>query len=156
MLACTKAFSIKWGNSNFARTVWCFWLTACKYIFLFKEFATDDSNVSFEQCRVVLVCHFSDHKCRHSVMLCKKTVSVIIISNYVPTGCNKCLVYNGFYCFCVVAPRHGITVRAVTFPSHTWGIRPITTHWIAGQSEYASLLRVMSFVKIGVFQKGGA
>ncbi len=37
-----------------------------KYVFLFKEFATDDSNVSFEQCRVVLVvCRFSDHKCRH-------------------------------------------------------------------------------------------
>ncbi len=63
---CTKAVSIKWGNSNFARTVWCFWLTACKYVFLFKEFATDDSNKSFELCRVVLVvCRFSDHKCRH-------------------------------------------------------------------------------------------
>ncbi len=33
---------------------------------MFKEFATDDSNASFEQCRVVLVvCRFSDHKCRH-------------------------------------------------------------------------------------------
>ncbi len=63
---CTKAVFIKWGNSNFARTVWRFWLTACKYVFLFKEFATDDSNASFEQCRVVLVvCLFSDHKCRH-------------------------------------------------------------------------------------------
>ncbi len=64
---CTKAVSIKWGNSNFARTVWRFLLTACKYVFLFKEFATDysKSNTSFEQCRVVLVvCHFSDHKCR--------------------------------------------------------------------------------------------
>ncbi len=63
---CTKAVSIKWGNSNVARTVWCFWLTACKYIFLFEEFATDYSNASFELCRVVLVvCCFSDHKCRH-------------------------------------------------------------------------------------------
>ncbi len=62
---CAKAVSIKWGNSNFARTVLRFWLTACKYVFLFKEFATDDSNVSFEQCRVELVCRFSDHKCRH-------------------------------------------------------------------------------------------
>ncbi len=63
---CSKAVSIKWGNSNFARTVYRFWLTACKYVFLFKEFATDDSNTSFEQCRVVLaVCRFSDHKCRH-------------------------------------------------------------------------------------------
>ncbi len=27
---------------------------------------TDNSNASFEQCRVVLiVCRFSDHKCRH-------------------------------------------------------------------------------------------
>ncbi len=60
-LACSKAVSIKWGNSNFARTVWRFWLTACKYVS-----ASDDSNASFEQCRVVLVvCHFSDHKCRH-------------------------------------------------------------------------------------------
>ncbi len=31
--------TIKWGNSNIARTVWRFWLTACKYVFLFKEFA---------------------------------------------------------------------------------------------------------------------
>ncbi len=62
---CSTAVSIKWGNSNFARTVWRFWLTACKYVFLFKEFATDHSNASFEQCGVALVfCRFSDHKCR--------------------------------------------------------------------------------------------
>ncbi len=31
-------------------------------VFLFKEFATDDSNASFELCRVTLVvCCFSDH-----------------------------------------------------------------------------------------------
>ncbi len=41
------------------------------------------------------------------------------------------------------------------FPSHAWGIWPITMHWIAGQSEQASLLRTMSFVKIDAFQKGG-
>ncbi len=71
---CTKAVSIKWGNSNFARTVWRFCLTACKYVFLFKEFATDYSNASFEQCRVVLVvCRFSDHKCRHGNVYSKKT-----------------------------------------------------------------------------------
>uniref|UniRef100_A0A672KUB3 REM-1 domain-containing protein n=1 Tax=Sinocyclocheilus grahami TaxID=75366 RepID=A0A672KUB3_SINGR len=33
--------------------------------------------------------------------------------------------------------------------------KPITTHWIAGQSEHTSLFRLMSFVKIA-FQKGGA
>ncbi len=117
--ACTKAVAIKWGNSNFARTVWRFWLAACKYVFIFKEFATDYSNASFELCRVgLVVCHFSNHKCRHGnvyMARCnatrKKTVQVIIISKYVPTGCNKCLVYNGFYCFCVVAPGQGITIR---------------------------------------------
>ncbi len=46
--------------------------------------------------------------------------------------------------------------KGITFPSPAWGIRPITTHWIAGQSEYTSLLRMMSFVKICAFQKGGA
>ncbi len=51
--------------------------------------------------------------------------------------------------------QHHNTVRGVTFPSHAWGIRPITTHWIAGQSEHASLLRTMSFVKIEAFQKAG-
>ncbi len=96
MLACTKAVSIKWGNSNFARTVWRFWLTACKYFS-----TTDDSNAFFEQCnvRVVLVvCRFSNHKCRHGKVYAarckathKKTVQVIIISNYVPTRCNKCI-----------------------------------------------------------------
>ncbi len=56
-----KGCSIKWGNFSFARTVWRFWLTACKYVS-----AYDDSNASFEQCRVVLlVWPFSDHKCRH-------------------------------------------------------------------------------------------
>ncbi len=78
------------------------WLTACKYVFLFKEFALNDLNLSFELCRVVLVvCRFSNHKCRHGnvyMARCnvtrKKTVQVIIISNYDPTGCNKCLVYN--------------------------------------------------------------
>ncbi len=33
---------------------------------------------------------------------------------------------------------HHNTVRGVTFLSHAWSIRPITTHWIAGQSEHAS------------------
>ncbi len=31
------------------------------------------------------------------------------------------------------------------------GIRPITTHLISGQSEHASLLRTMSFVKIDAY-----
>ncbi len=35
-------------------------LTHSKY-----DSATDDSNTSFEQCGVALVCRFSDHKCRH-------------------------------------------------------------------------------------------
>ncbi len=39
---------------------------------------------------------------------------------------------------------------------NAWGIWPIPTHWIAGQSEHTSLLRKMSFVKIDGFQKGGA
>ncbi len=80
----------------------------------------------------------------------KKTVWVIIISNYVLTECNKCLVYSGFYCLSRLAgTRHHNMVRGVTFPSNTWGIRPITTHWIAGQSEHTLLLRTMSFVTIG-------
>ncbi len=51
--------------------------------------------------------------------------------------------------------RHHNTVRGVTFLSHAWGIQPITTHWIAGQSEHASLLRTMT-CKNHTFQKGGA
>ncbi len=46
----------------------------CKYISIFKEFATDCSNVSFEQCRVVLVWRFYDHRCRHSVMFTQRGV----------------------------------------------------------------------------------
>ncbi len=42
-------------------------------------------------------------------------------------------------------------VRGVTFPSHTWGIRPVAKHWMAGQSEHTTLFRT-----IGMFQKGGA
>ncbi len=50
------------------------------------------------------------------------------------------------------------TVRGVTFLSHAWGIRPITTdtHWIAGQSEHTALFKMMSFVNIDVFQIRGA
>ncbi len=44
--------TIKWGTSSFTRTVWCF----CKYVFLIKESASDNSNESFELRRVVLVC----------------------------------------------------------------------------------------------------
>ncbi len=40
------------------------------------------------------------------------------------------------------------TVRGVTFLTHARGIRPITTHFIAGQSEHTSLFRTMNFVKI--------
>ncbi len=29
-------------------------------------------------------------------------------------------------------------------------------HWIAGQSEHTALFKMMSFVKMYVFQKGGA
>ncbi len=83
---CSKAVSIKWGDSNFARTVWRFWLTACKYIFLFKEFATDYSNTSFEQCRLALVVsRFSDHKCRHGHVYaarCNVMRKKTVISHY--------------------------------------------------------------------------
>ncbi len=44
----------------------------------------------------------------------------------------------------------------VTFPSRAWGIRPITTHWTAGQAEHSVLFRAMSFVKINTFLKVGA
>ncbi len=64
MLACTKTVSIKWGNSSFARIVWCLRITACKYVS-----ATDDSNTSFKQ---LVVCRFSNHKFRHGNV--KKTV----------------------------------------------------------------------------------
>ncbi len=62
MLSCTKAVSIKFATlQRLSGTS-----DSRKYVLLFKEFATDYSNVSFAQCRVVLVvCCFSDHKCRH-------------------------------------------------------------------------------------------
>ncbi len=34
MLACTKTVSIKWGNSNFARTVWRFWQPVSMFSYL--------------------------------------------------------------------------------------------------------------------------
>uniref|UniRef100_A0A672RNY0 Cleavage stimulation factor subunit 3 n=1 Tax=Sinocyclocheilus grahami TaxID=75366 RepID=A0A672RNY0_SINGR len=43
--------------------------------FIFKQFATDDSNASFEQCRVALVCRFSDHKCRHGFMFTQRNTT---------------------------------------------------------------------------------
>ena len=51
--------------------------------------------------------------------------------------------------------RHHNMLRGVTFPSHAWGIRPITTHWISGQSQHTSLFRPMSFVRSDAFQKVG-
>ncbi len=65
----------------------------------------------------------------------------------------------GFIVFvssCRSGTQHHIMVRGVTFPSHAWSIRPITMHWIAGQSEYTLLFGTMSFVKIDTFQKGMA
>lgn len=50
---------------------------------------------------------------------------------------------------------HHNMLRDVTFLSHAWGIRPITTHWISGQSQHSSLFRTISFVKIDTFQKKG-
>ncbi len=94
----------------------------------------------FFACNIHNLIYDPDPKTSHKGQICEiENVAIIIISNYVPTGCNKCLVCNGFYCFCVVAPGHGITM-----------------HWIAGHSEHASLLRTMSFVKTNAFQKGGA
>ncbi len=124
---------------------WRFWLRACTYVS-----ATDDSKASFEHCGVVLVVSHYSARCNAT------RKKIIIISNYIPTGCNKCLVCNGFYCSRLVGKHHHNTVRGVTFPSHAWGIRTITTHRIAGQSEHASILRTMSFVKINAFQKGRA
>ncbi len=54
---------------------------------------------------------------------------------------------------CCVFPN---MVRGVTFPSHAWGIRPITMHWIAGQSEHTMSFSTMRFEKTGAFQKVGA
>ncbi len=140
---CSKAVSIKWGNSNVTWAVWCFWLTACKYVFIFKEFATDYSNLNIEQCRVVLVVRrSSEYKCRHGNVdaawcnaMRKKTVKAIVISNYVPTGCKKSLIYNRFYCFCLIATSHyskgrNIFVTCLRYSANrnaldSW---PISTH----------------------------
>ncbi len=32
----TKAFTQKWGDSSFTRTVWRVWLAPCKYVFIFN------------------------------------------------------------------------------------------------------------------------
>ena len=50
--------------------------------------------------------------------------------------------------------RHHNMLRGITFPSHAWGIQPITTRWIAGQSQHSSLFR-WAFLKIDAFQKVG-
>ncbi len=76
-----KGCFYKVWHFNFARTVWRFWLTACKYVFLFKEFATDASNASFELWRVVLVYRFSDHKCRHGNSLQSVIMSLLNATN---------------------------------------------------------------------------
>ncbi len=126
---CTKAVSIKWGNSNFARTVWSFLLTACKYDFVFKEFATYYSNTNFEQCRVVtllVVCRLSDHKCRHGVrfMRCDATHEKDSLSHsnqymFPLDAANPASFVIGFIslCCCAGTWHHGM-VRGVTFPSH--------------------------------------
>ena len=54
-----------------------------------------------------------------------------------------------------IGRQHHSMLRGITFLSHAWGIRPITTHWIAGQSQHSSLFRAMSLVKIYAFQKAG-
>ncbi len=40
---------------------------ASEYVSIFKGFGTDNSNVSFVPCRVVLVWCFYDHTCRHNI-----------------------------------------------------------------------------------------
>ncbi len=37
-------------------------------------------------------------------------------------------------------------VRGMTFASHAWSIRPITMHWIAGQSEQTAFQNVELFI----------
>ncbi len=81
--------TIKRDNSNVARTVWCFWLTACKYVSILKEFATDYSNASSEQCGVVLVWRFCNHKCRHGVMFTQRNATQRVISKNT-TSLNSC------------------------------------------------------------------
>ncbi len=61
------------------------------------------------------------------------------------------------YCFCVArqdmasqyGEGHNISVTRLWYSTNH-------KHWIAGQSEHASLLRTMSFVKIDAFKKVGA
>ncbi len=72
---------------------------------------------------------------------------------YVPAGCNTNASFEIGFIVLDTASQYS---EGCDFPSHAWGIRPITTHRTAGQSEHAALLRTMNFVKIDVFQKGGA
>jgi len=87
---------------------------------------------------------------------CHNRAALIIISNYVHTGCNKCLVYNGFYWFCLIVPGHAsqyvkgrnISVTRLRYSANhialdSWPIRAHLT------------FQRGSFVKIEVFQKAG-
>ncbi len=123
-----------------------FWLTACDNVFLFKEFSTDDSNASFEQCReVLLVCRFSDHKCSNYNQLYFD--HNIIISNYVILiTINICIV---FVSSC--RDTHHNTVRGYNISvsplrysaNHnaldSW---PIRTHLTSQKDELCKNLRV--------------
>ncbi len=77
-----------------------------------------------------------------------------------PPKCLRKERRHNFYSRCSIVVVETLCVskygKGVTLPSHTWAIRLITMHWIAGQSEHTVLFRTISFVKIGVFQKGRA
>ncbi len=75
---------------------------------------------------------------------------VIIISSFVPTGCNKCLVYNGFYCFCVVvASQYGkgrnISVSCLRYLANHNALdsRPIRAH-LASQQQKQKLTKSLA------------
>ncbi len=84
---------------------------------------------------------------------------VIITSNYVPTGCNKCLVYNGFIVFvssCQDTPSQygkwrNISVTRLSIRPITLDSWPIRAHLASHNDELCKKLFCKSFL---LFQKG--
>ncbi len=166
-----KCYFKKWVNSDFAMTIWRFWISHCKYVLLLVKYLLltvqmwsfarrvcewvwerereTGSHISVESAFFIAACVLRIHS---SIII---NVSVTWLCS--PLGLElmvKLRTLLTIFTF-ILKLKLAIMEGGVTFPTRACGVRPITMHGqLANQSR--PLVRRRGFVENYMFERGGA
>ncbi len=120
-------------NSDFAMTIWCFWISDCKYVLLLVQVFAIDCFACNASCVCVCVRGTGSH---HSGVYSPSEIvltaaCVLQMHTSIITASRLCSPFRLELIKLTRKLKLAIMIRGVTFPMCTCGVWPITMHWVS-------------------------